>query len=127
MLAGPTPTTASRGRGSRIGLGNHDEPLLAEDPIAVRSGAAVGWVAWPWPGLPFPSIEEDVDDSCLAAAGDQGLKQFGSIPRHDDEPAHHFRTPHPSCYAHAPQTALTAAAGARRKSGGRPAGNRFRA
>ncbi len=114
----PTTTTASAGRAFRVGLGNDDKSLLAEDPIAMRSGAAVGSIPRPGPGLPLSSIEEDLDNSRLAAAGDQGLKQFGSIPRNDNEPAHHFRTPHPTHYAHAHQATLTVAAGARRKREG---------
>ena len=67
----PALLADSTGRAHRVGLGDHNEPLLPEDRVAVRSGAAVGSVPPAGPGLALPPIDEDLDHPRLAAGGDQ--------------------------------------------------------
>ncbi len=112
------PGIASVGRIPRVGLRDHDEPPLPEDPITVRPSATLGSVPTTGPGLPLPTVEQDLDDAVPTTSVDQSLKKFRPIPRDDDESVHHVRIPHPAPQLRAYRPALTGAAGARRKTAG---------
>ena len=86
----PRSETREAGRAHDLGPGDHDEAVVSKVSIGARYRPAVGFVAHPGPWQPVPPIETDFDPPHMAVERQQGVQQFGLIPRDNDETRKHW-------------------------------------